>query len=86
MNDASAPRIETRKLFVSVRMYDSNRFRGYIHLSKHERLQDVLNDERKFIPILMNADTGALALLAKQYIVSIEEVDDSQATGFSFNS
>lgn len=76
---------KTRRVFVSVKMHDGDRFRGYVHLSEGERTQDLLNDERKFFPIQMNSEIGEMAILSKKFVVSIEEVDDTKARSFSFS-
>lgn len=76
---------ETRRVFVSVKMHDGDRFRGYVHLAPGERIQDLLNDERKFFPIQMNSDVGEMAILSKKFVVSVEEVDDNKARSFAFS-
>lgn len=75
----------TRRIFVSVKMHDGDRFRGYVYLAEGERMQDLLNDERKFFPIQMNSEMGDMAILSKKFVVSIEEVDDTKARSFSFS-
>ena len=50
-----------------------------------ERIQDLLNDERKFFPIQMNSDVGEMAILSKKFVVSVEEVDDNKARSFAFS-
>lgn len=76
---------QTRRIFVSVKMHDGDRFRGYVYLAQGERMQDLLNDERKFFPIQMNSEIGEMAILSKKFVVSIEEVDDTKARSFSFS-
>ena len=66
-------------------MHDGDRFRGYVYLAPSERIQDLLNDERKFFPIQMNSELGEMAILSKKFVVSVEEVDDTKARSFSFS-
>ena len=40
-----------KKIKVYVRLFDSTSFWGNVFVNKDQRLQDLLNDERKFIPI-----------------------------------
>ncbi len=78
-------KLKTIQVYVSVKMHDGDRFRGYIHLTEGERMQDMMNDPRKFFPIQMNSEVGEMAILSKEYVVSIEEVDESKARSFSFS-
>lgn len=78
------PLKDTQELFVTVRMFDGSSFRGFIYLQDHERLQDLLNDERQFIPVRVRSEKGDLAILAKRYIVSIDEISDSAEKPFAF--
>jgi len=81
----AAVKQHTRRLYVSVKMHDGDRFRGYVYLAPGERIQDLLNDERKFFPIQMNSELGEMAILSKKFVVSVEEVDDTKARSFSFS-
>lgn len=64
----------TRKIHVEVALYDSTRCRGFIHLQAQQRLQDLLNDRRGFIPLEMSAEGGEeLILISKRFIVYIHE-------------
>ncbi len=64
----------TRKIHVEVALYDSTRCRGFIHLQANQRLQDLLNDRRGFIPLEMSAEGGEeLILISKRFIVYIHE-------------
>jgi hypothetical protein len=67
-------RKETHAILVSVLMHDGSRYRGYIHLPSNHRLQDLLNDQRGFIPIEQAASNDAVTIVAKHFIVSIEEL------------
>jgi hypothetical protein len=46
--DSASPISDFNPVFVSVKMHDGERFRGYIHVPEGERLQDIMNDERRF--------------------------------------
>ena len=59
---------------VSVLMHDGSRYRGYIHLPENHRLQDLLNDARGFIPLEQASSSEAITIVAKHFIVSIEEL------------
>ena len=52
---------------VYARMFDGLAFWGYVFLKEDQRVQDLLNDERKFIPIRKLEDKrGALSLKADE--------------------
>ncbi len=70
-------RQETHAILVSVLMHDGVRYRGYIHLPTNHRLQDLLNDNRSFIP-LEQANNEAVTIVSKRYIVSIEELREGK--------
>ena len=55
-------------------MHDGVRYRGYIHLQREHRLQDLLNDPRSFIPLEQASSNDAVTIVAKRFIVSIEEL------------
>jgi hypothetical protein len=85
MSNTNAPPVmKTRELFVTVRMFDGSSFRGFIYLQDDERLQDLLNDARSFIPVRIRSDKGDMAILSKRYIVSIDEISDSTDKPFAF--
>ncbi len=67
-------RKETNAILVSVLMHDGSRYRGYIHLPEKHRLQDLLNDPRGFIPIEQASSNDAVTIVAKHFIVPIEEL------------
>lgn len=73
-------RKETTAILVSVLMHDGSRYRGYIHLPPNHRLQDLLNDPRGFIPIEQAAGNDAMTIVAKHFIVSIEELREGTPT------
>lgn len=66
---------EKKPIKVYVRMHDGSRMLGDVFLAADERLQDIMNDDRMFIPIHVDEKKGvALAMLSKRYIQQIEEV------------
>lgn len=51
---------------------------GYIYLSKHKRLQDILNDHRQFIPVHVIYDNDTeftVVQINKASIYTVEESD-----------
>jgi len=40
-----------KQVKVYVRLFDGTNFWGYMYLQESQRVQDLLNDERKFIPV-----------------------------------
>jgi len=57
-------------------MSDGQRMLGYLFISTDERLQDILNDERTFLPLHALSDNGKyqLVVLSKRFIQQVEEV------------
>lgn len=72
------PAVEKRKLKVYIKMSDSQRLLGFFYVGDDERLQDILNDDRSFLPLHALGDNGkySLVVLSKRYMQQIEEVDD----------
>ena len=69
-NANARPKFETS---VRVSMSDGDQFDAYVFLRVDERLIDLLNDPRAFIPV--KKKDGATAIIAKTNIVSIIESD-----------
>lgn len=67
-------RVKTERVFVTVVMRDQVKVCGYISTYKLERLQDIMNDERDFIPLRHNLDDDAAVIISKRHILTIEEV------------
>jgi len=42
---------QVKKVKVYVRLFDSTSFWGYVYVKTGKRVQDLMNDERKFIPV-----------------------------------
>ena len=59
-------------------------YRGYIHVPGMDRVQDLLNDVRQFIPLRLSRDTGEIVIQSQQYIVAIEEIGDHEVKPFHF--
>lgn len=71
----SSVRKEKREIKVYVRMHDGSRQLGNVFLAADERLQDIMNDSRMFIPVHVDdQNTRTMVMLAKRYIQQIEEV------------
>ena len=69
------------KIKVYVRLFDSTAFWGNVFIKDKERLQDLLNDDRKFIPVekleekrgVSSEDTYVTVVLHKDGISYMEE-------------
>ncbi len=57
------------KTAVTIRQYDGSDIEGYLCVPVHDRLVDVMNDERQFLPF--ESEQGEFIVLAKASIVSI---------------
>lgn len=68
------------RIFGKVKMQDGSEYRGFVYALRGQRLQDLLNDSRDFIPIELvkdfHADTGTVGhvLISKNFIISFEEI------------
>jgi hypothetical protein len=68
------------RIFGKVKMQDGTEYRGFVYAHRGQRLQDLLNDGRDFIPIELvkdyHADTGTIGhvLISKRFIISFEEI------------
>ena len=67
MSDSFLPTKD--KTAVTVRQYDGSDLEGYLFIPVHDRLIDVLNDDRQFLPF--ESSDGDFIVLAKASIVSI---------------
>ena len=64
---------------VFVKLSDGTDFFGVVYLAEDERLQDICNDMRRFLPIERKYDNKAvtvtkLIMVSKQHLISIEEI------------
>ena len=72
---------EVHKIYGKIKMHDGSSYRGFVYAKPEQRLQDLLNDERDFIPILLASDIPPYnkvvgnVVLSKRYIISIEEIE-----------
>lgn len=72
---------DVRKIYGKIKMHDGSAYRGFVYAEKSQRLQDLLNDDRDFIPIQLVNDLPpynkiiGTVILAKRYIISIEEIE-----------
>jgi len=70
-----------KKIKVYVRLFDGTTFWGNVFVKPDDRLQDLLNDERKFIPVekledkrgVKSEDTYVTVVLHKDGIHYMEE-------------
>lgn len=68
-------RKEKTEIKVYVRMHDGSRLLGNVFLAPGERLQDIMNDDRTFIPVHVDEQNArSLVMLSKRYIQQVEEV------------
>merc|ERR1712000_756351 len=73
---------EKSEIKVYVRMFDGTRLLGNVFLANNERLQDIMNDERGFIPVHVDdQSTRSLVMLSKRYIQQVEEVEEKKKKG-----
>lgn len=69
-----------RQIKVYVKMHDGTRMLGNVFLAPDERLQDIMNDSRAFIPVHVEEQNAvSLVMLSKRYIQQVEEVVKGQA-------
>ena len=67
------------KIKVDVYLFSDERIQGYLYLRNGERLQDLMNDSREFIPLLkidVTIDykgTYPTVVISKQAIARLEE-------------
>lgn len=75
----NAPYENPKRVNVSVLMHDGMQFAGYVHLHRAQRLQDLLNDPRRFIPIYSSDVDIGMKVFAKKFIVSIVEAHEPES-------
>lgn len=68
--------VSKEKLKVYVKMSDGQRLIGFFFAQQDERLQDLLNDERSFLPLYALGDNGKyhLVMISKAFVQQVEEV------------
>lgn len=68
--------VRKKELKVFVRMHDGSLLLGSFYLSDNERMQDVINDSREFLPLHAINDAGLrhIVMLSKRYMQQVEEV------------
>ena len=72
--------MKDNKILVHCILSDGRRYHGYIHMASEDRVQDILNDNRTFIPIEISFHdhddhVNGIIMINKAYIISIEERD-----------
>lgn len=67
-------------LKVYVRMHDGARLVGAFYLAPGERLQDIMNDDRSFIPLYLDdtKENNPVVMISKRYVSQVEEIKDSR--------
>lgn len=69
---------------VDIQLVDGKAFFGYVYLDDDYRLQDLMNDYRRFIPVHRhkqnsgrgNEDIYRMVMINKDHIVTINEVSE----------
>ena len=89
----SKKKIEKNELKVYVTMHNNTRLMGSFYLAEEERLQDLMNDQRAFLPLhVVNINNKKTTIMiSKRYIEKVEELHgneeippapDDRRTGF----
>jgi hypothetical protein len=67
--------IEKNKMSVALTLSNGEMFYGSIFISPGDRLQDIMNDKRQFIPIYHSGERkDKLVIVAKRYVILAEEI------------
>ena len=68
-------------LKVYVRMHDGARLVGAFYLAPGERLQDIMNDDRSFIPLYLDdiKENNPVVMISKRYVSQVEEIIDNRS-------
>lgn len=75
--------VEKNSLKVYVKMHDGTRILGNFYIGPDERLQDIMNDERRFLPLYAlneKSNKQHIVMVAKQFIEQVEEFVAGEAT------
>lgn len=75
--------VEKKALKVYVKMNDGSRILGNFYVAPNERLQDIMNDGRQFLPLYAYNEKNSkqhIVMVAKQYIEQVEEFVVGDAT------
>lgn len=90
---ATKNKIDKNELKVYVTMHNNTRVMGSFYLESNQRLQDLMNDERVFLPLHVIGHGGKqyISMVSKRYIEKVEELRygmeekieaDDRRTGF----
>ena len=73
--------IDKAALKIYVKMSDGQRLLGLFYLEPNERLQDVMNDKRSFLPLHALGDNNKhkMVMLSKRFIQQVEEADSKSS-------
>jgi len=67
--------IKKKSISVLVEMSNGKSIKGEVFMGASQRLQDLINGERSFLPLKIHDEKEAsLLLLNKRYIVSFQEI------------
>lgn len=72
-----------KSLKVYVKMHDGTRMLGSFYIGPSERLQDIMNDERSFLPLYAfneKSNKQHIVMVAKRYVEQVEEFVPSETT------
>lgn len=70
---SSTVRIEKEKKAVAVVLINGKDHLGHMFVKKFQRVQDLLNDDRHFVPFLR--DDGEFLMLNKRHLVTVKALD-----------
>jgi len=72
-----------RKVKVMIKTFNQERFFGWLYVQDNERAQDLINDDRKFLPVMKSQDDRGRrddsdilthVLINKDAVAIIEEI------------
>ena len=66
-------RVHKRKIEVEVKLNDGTNLMGALFVHAQQRLSDLLNDQRQFLPLLTSV--GVIVNLSKSYIAQVTQLD-----------
>ncbi len=66
-------KVQKRKIEVEVKLNDGTKLMGALFVHAQQRLSDLLNDQRQFLPLLTSA--GVIINLSKSYVFQVTQLD-----------
>lgn len=70
---SSTVKIEKEKKAVAVALLNGKDHTGFMFVKKFQRVQDLLNDDRHFVPFLR--DDGEFLMLNKRHLMTVKTLD-----------